>query len=109
MKANKTIRWKVVDENRNSWITKAVESGPEIENDFFTKLKYEKGKLTKAPQNSKGCFCFKTKTQAQKAIPMCEDNILLKVKTYGKGKTAKGYIAHDYPGTICYPAVMALE
>lgn len=113
MKANKTIRWKVVDEEKGS-----IKIRSAINFLGFTRLYYRKGEMTIAPKNSIGNCCFNCKKMAIKWLGEQINNKgkIIKVKTYGKGKrpTIPNLMnlgeGGTFPeGTICYPAVMALE
>lgn len=105
MKPNKTIRWKVTNRYRRSWLSESVNT-PTL---WFESLEYKKNKKTIAPKNSLGCFCFKTKKNAR-AFANIGDKIL-KIKTYGKGHVPsyRETCCYLHCGTICYPAVMPLE
>jgi len=101
MRGNKTIRWKLISKGRMSWLGKeTLELG-------YKALRYSKGKMTVAPKDSMGCFCFKTKKEALDSFHSSYflGDRIIKVQTFGRGKIC--YWAPE--GTICYPAVMALE
>jgi hypothetical protein len=120
MKANKTIRWKVIlNKSRKSNV---------IIGDYC--LLYIKNKITKAPNGTLGIFCFTTKKYAKQwALEQSNWVKIIKVITYGKSKIPqriadststdgliqwyknykKSTCTYIQPGTICYPAVMPLE
>ena len=102
MKANKTIRWKLLSKYRMSWLGKE-----NLDSLGQKALRYTKNKKTIAPKGSNGCYCFESKAQA---ILSFENSFqlgdrIIPVKTYGKGIRKNEIIE----GTICYPAVMPLE
>jgi hypothetical protein len=128
MRENKTIRWKVVrkDNRRSISISSLRKLG----------RTYTKGKVISAHPESLGLFCFKRKCQAEAFMLhyFILDGEIIKVKTYGKGKTPSFlfdfwdvnrvtskiiidwykkrnmFTRDEIPmGTICYPAVMPLE
>ena len=112
MKANKIIRWKVVDGERKSIHIRP----PEINQCFrpYKQLEYPKGKKVIAPKKSKGIFCFSSKKEAKSfSIDYLDrEPKILKVKTYGNSQVPIGVnpFGDGFPdGTICYSAVMPLE
>jgi len=102
MKANKTVRWRLISKGRMSWLGKKT-----LEELGYKALRYSKGKMTVAPKDSMGCFCFKTKKPALDGYHSSyfPGDRIIKVQTFGRGKTC-GWAPK---GTICYPAVMPLE
>lgn len=117
MKANKTIRWKVISDNNTS----------EFYRDYSKKfiLSYKKNRITKAPKGTFGIFVYKTKRKAKREMDRFHPCKMIKVKTYGKAYTPKRIyfisqlrnkkIYSKEPkcpipaDAICYPAVMLLE
>jgi len=119
MEPNKTIRWKTIwKKTRKSHI---------IAGDYC--LSYIKNKITEAPKDTMGIFCFEKREYAEEWKNENSEITIIKVKTFGKGKSpqkiadttcTKGLImwyentkkikdTYIVPGTICYPAVMPLE
>lgn len=112
MKANKTIRWKAIDIKRGSIKIR------EYPNVFgFTRLYYNKDRITIAPNDSIGNCCFDSKKRAIEWLNgQVNEGKVIKVKTYGKGirPIIRNILSLEdnapFPeGTICYPAVMPLE
>jgi hypothetical protein len=88
MKANKTIRWKVIDKHHRESIF--------IDNERYPKLslRYFKNKITKALPFTLGIMCFDTKKNAKQFIDkhyISERKYasIIKVKTFGKGQRPK--------------------
>ena len=103
VKANKTIRWKIISKGRMSWLGKLG-----IKELGHKPLRYTKNRITTATENTMGCFCFKRREDAlfSHISYLYPKDKIIKVQTFGRGKTPNGL----WPlGTICYPAVMPLE